>query len=63
LQRQHDSDTGSLEKVPKIGIRYRACEAVKGDALIDAFGNCILLDRVELGVGQPLTRCEVALKE
>jgi hypothetical protein len=63
LQRQIGADTCPLQKVPKIGIRYGACEVVKDDPLIDAFGNCTLFDRVELGAGQPLARCEVALKE
>src|SRR5271165_3977093 len=63
LQRQIGADTCSLQKVSQIGVRCSAWEALKGDARVNPFGDRLPLDRFEFGAGQPLARCQVALKE
>src|SRR5271157_1695515 len=63
LQGQIGADTCCLQKVAKIGVRRGTWEAVKGDARVDPLGDRLPLDRIEFGAGQPLARCQVALKE
>src|SRR5262249_61139763 len=62
-QRQIGADTGSLQKVAEVGVRVGALEAMKGYALVDAFGDRLPLDSFELRAGQPLAWCEAAVKD
>ena len=52
-----------IQKGAKIGVRRGAREGVEDDTLVDAPGDCLLLDRLEAGECQPLARCKIALKD
>src|SRR6516225_7579971 len=63
LQREVGADAGSLQKDAKIGVRSGAREGVKDHTFVDAFGDRLLLDRLEVGECQPLAGCKITMKD